>query len=95
MSIHSQGMPECGRGKKFPSMKVEKMFYFWQLEEITLHKYVIRGDQERLLSMITPSTLWVVVSSIIWLCIRMAGSETVKFCLFCLVVTSIHVVLPG
>ena len=29
------------------------------------------------------------------LCIRMPGSVSVKFCLFFLVVTSIHVVFPG
>ena len=29
------------------------------------------------------------------ICIRMAGSVSVKFCLFCLVVTSTRLVLPG
>ena len=92
-----QRLSKCEPEKRFATRKLLLLLLFFvddkNFTEISLRKNAMWWKQERLLLIITRSTLWRIVSSTTWLYIRMAGSVAVKFFLFCLAVVNIHLVL--
>ena len=98
MSVRSRWWIKCGHNNYFLAWRFRECLILdsWYIFlDVLLHKAVIWLDQERLHSMDTPRTLWFSTSLTVWFPMEIGGHFKVKFCLFCLVVISINLVLSG
>ena len=96
---HNLYLTECVLGKSFSGMKVKKMLIFcWLVDSffaVVLHRSRLWGPQVRLLSIVTPNTLWSLTSVICWLSTERCADGEWSSCRFWCVVSTMYFVFDG